>query len=278
MAVLLSAAVAGCTREPPARKFPLTGQVLAVKPDGSEITIRHDEVPGFMPPMTMPFTLKDRAQARGRVPGDLVKATLHVSDTEAWLTGLERTGWAPFPEASESTPPAFELLKPGDPVPDETLVDQDGRSFTLSALRGSAVLLTFVYTRCPLPDFCPRMNRHFQAVQRAITDGRVRGSVRLLSVSFDPQFDTPAVLKAHAAVYSADPRVWTFATGDQAQLDALGGRLGLSVIRDAQNPASITHNLRTAVIDREGRLVRIFSGGDWTPDEAVAAMAALTGS
>ena len=123
------------------------------------------------------------------------------------------------------------------------------------------------------------MNRHFQAVQNAQwPTAASAASVRLLSVSFDPEFDTPAVLKAHAALYSADPRVWTFATAPQAQFDALGGRLGLSVIRDAQQPASITHNLRTAVIDREGRLVTIFSGSGWTPEEAVAALAAVPGS
>jgi protein SCO1/2 len=157
-------------------------------------------------------------------------------------------------------------------VPDETLVDQDGRAFRLSSLRGSAVLLTFVYTRCPLPDFCPRLDSSFAAVQRAVADGRLSGPVRLLSVSFDPEFDTPAVLKAHAARAGADPRLWTFATAPRERVEALGASIGLSVVRDGRDPADITHNLRTAVIDHAGRLVQVLEGTRWTTDDALAAL------
>lgn len=269
---------AGCRRQPPARQFPITGQVLAVAPGGQEITIRHDEVKGFMPAMVMPFKVKDATLTKGRLPGDLVKARLFVTDDEAWLEDVEKTGWAPFPERSEASTPAFDLLKEGQPLPDETLVDQDGRAFRLSALRGSPVLLTFVYTRCPLPTYCPLMDRHFQAVQNAIKEGRLAANVRLVSISFDPDFDTPAVLKAHAARVGADPRIWTFATAPRPQIEALGGRLGLSVIRDAQDPTSITHNLRTAVVDAQGRLVGVLNGNEWTPEQAIAALASTTSS
>ncbi len=273
----LLAAATACQRQPPARQYTLTGQVLAIRPDGGEITIRHEDIKGFMPAMVMPFKLKDRTLATGRVPGDLVEATLMVTDDEAWLSTLKKKGWAPFPQAAESAP-AADLLKAGDPVPDETFIDQDGRAFRLSSLRGQAVLLTFIYTRCPLPDYCPRMNRQFRAVQQAMAAGRVEGRVHLVSISFDPDHDTPAVLKSQAAAVGADARIWTFATAPRPRVDAFGARLGLEVMREADDPNAITHNLRTAVLDRQGRLVRIFSGNDWTPDQAVAALASVPGS
>lgn len=275
---IIALAAPSCRKAPPARTFPLAGQVLAVKADGREITIRHDEVKGLMPAMTMPFKVKDPALTRGRLPGDLVKGTLAVTEEEAWLVTLEKTGWAPFPTASTPEQPAFELLRAGEPLPDATLVGQDGTAFRLSSLRGSPVLLTFIYTRCPLPNYCPLMDRNFQALQKAIKEGRLPAGVRLLSVSFDPDFDTPAVLKAHAAQVGADPHVWTFATAPRGVIDALGGPLGLSVIREPQDPASITHNLRTAIVDRQGRLVSILNGNDWTPEQAVSALASVPGS
>jgi protein SCO1 len=267
-----AAAASGCRRQPPARQFLLTGQVLAVAADGMEITIRHDEVKGFMPSMVMPFRVKTRRLTEGRLPGDLVRATLNVTDEESWLSTLDKTGWAPFPEPAQESRPAVELVKPGEPVPDATLIDQDGRSFRLSSLRGAPVLLTFIYTRCPLPDFCPRMDHHFQVVQQAIRDGRVARGTRLLSISFDPDFDTPAVLKAHAAAVGANPGIWTFATAPRPAVEQLGDRLGLAVIREGENGSSITHNLRTAVIDAAGRLERILDGNEWTPGQAVAAL------
>jgi protein SCO1 len=261
-----------CARGPAPRHYELTGQVVSVSSDGRELVVHHDDVKGFMPAMTMPFRLKDAALGRDRRPGDLIRATLMVTDEESWLAAVEKTGWAPLPDDSETARPAIELVKPGEPVPDETLVDQDGRAFRVSSLEGSAVLLTFIYTRCPLPDFCPRMDAYFAAVQKAVADGRLRVPVRLVSVSFDPGFDTPATLKAHAARVGADPRIWTFATAPRDRVEAWGARFGLSVIRDTKNPDDITHNLRTAVVDGQGRLVVLLDGNRWTVDEAIAAL------
>ncbi len=270
---LLVVLLAGCARGPAPRQYQLTGQILDVSPDGSQLVVRHDDIKGFMPAMTMPFRLKDRSLAKGRQPGDLIRATLLVTDDESWLSSVEKTGWAPLPAGPAASQPGVQLVKPGEAVPDETLVDQDGKAFRVSSLKGSAVLVTFIYTRCPLPEFCPRMDAYFSSVQKAIVDGKLAGPVRLLSVSFDPDFDTPAVLKAHAARVGADPRIWTFATAPRDRVEAWGASLGLSVIRDPVSPANITHNLRTAVLDREGRLVKVLDGNEWTPDEAIAALA-----
>jgi protein SCO1/2 len=266
-----------CAGRPEPRRFELTGQVLAIQPSQQTVTVKHQDIPGFMPAMTMPFKVQDARMLGPLAPGDLVKATLVVLEDDAFLSAIEKTGHADLPPAAVPATPAAELLKPGEPLPDVTLVDQDGRPFKLASLTGSAVVVTFIYTRCPLPNFCPLMDRNFAAIQRAIASGRVHG-VRLVSISFDPAYDTPAVLKAHAASVGADPAVWTFLTGDGATIEALGARLGLVVMRDANDPASITHNLRTAVFDRQGKLKTIYNGNEWAPPEILADLASMSGS
>jgi protein SCO1 len=262
-----------------ARRFELRGQVLSLQLDRNEVTIRHEDIPGFMPAMTMPFRAKDRGILRSLEPGDLVRGTLVVLEEDAYLEGLERTGHAALPAvAPAAREPGIPALKPGEAVPDETFVDQDGRKVTLSSFAGSVVVLTFIYTRCPLPDYCPRMDRLFGTLQAAVRSGRVRVPVKLISVSFDPVFDTPAVLRQHAAEVGADATIWSFLTADRKVVDEFGARFGLSVLRGERDPADITHNLRTAVIDAHGRLVRVYDGNRWTPADIMTDLASLAPS
>lgn len=252
--------VAGCSR---AREYELRGQVLSVDRDRQEITVKHEDIVGFMPAMTMPFRVKDPSELESRVPGELIRATLIVGDGDVHLEGVTRTGEAPL---TETPPPKFDLLQPGEVVPDEPFVDQNGASRRLSDWRGKAVAVTFIYTRCPLPDFCPRMDQHFAAVRKEVaSDPALRDRVHLLSISFDPEFDRPPVLKAHAARAGTDGRGWSFVTGDRDDIDRFASRFGVSIIREDQSRQEIVHNLRTLVIDPKGRLVRVFSGNDWTP-------------
>jgi protein SCO1/2 len=126
-----------------------------------------------------------------------------------------------------------------------------------------ATLVTFIYTRCPLPDFCPLMDSHFARLQQAIlADPALRAKVRLVSISFDPDHDTPAVLKQHAATLKADPAIWTFLTGDRATVDRFAARLGVAVMRP-DGETSITHNLRTTLVGSDGRIAHIYSGSAW---------------
>jgi len=276
---LIAALTVSCSRQTPpeqARRYELRGQVLSIQLDRSEVTLRHEDIPGFMPAMTMPFRAKDRGRLAGLQPGDLVRGTLVVLEDDAYLEGLERTGHAALPASAPVVPePGASALKPGEAVPDEAFVDQDGRKVRLSSFAGSALVVTVIYTRCPLPDYCPRMDRQFAAIQAAIASGRVPRRVRLISVSFDPAFDTPAVLKEHAAKVGANTAIWSFLTGDLKAVDEFGARFGLSVLRAERDPADITHNLRTAVIDARGRLVKIYDGNKWTPAEIVADLASL---
>ena len=158
-------------------------------------------------------------------------------------------------------------------MPDTNLIDEAGNTRKLSDWRGQTLAVTFIYTRCPLPEFCPRMDRNFAGVQRDINgDPRLRGRVRLLSVSFDPDFDTPAVLTAHARGVGADPAVWVFATAKREDIDKFAARFGVVVMRQDPGNVEIVHNLRTAVIGEDGRLVTVLSGNEWTSSDLVAAL------
>ena len=262
---------AGCTRTPEARTYQLKGQVLAVKAETKEILVKHEDIPGFMPAMTMPYAVKDAALLRDRAPGDLVTATLTVESTFAHLSAITKTGTAPLPADAGTVIPAaagIELLKPGDPVPHTMLVDQDDKPITLDDFHGSAIAITFIYTRCPLPQYCPLMDRRFAEVQAlAGAEPSLAGRVKLLSVSFDPKFDRASVLRSHAKALDADPSVWRFATADEAIVDRFAARFGVNVIREPNG--TITHNLRTAVISRSGTIIALLDNNAWSAADLV---------
>jgi protein SCO1/2 len=264
-ALLLSSA---CARS---REYELRGQVLAVDPARQELTIKHEDIKGFMPGMTMPFKVRDAKLLEGRTPGDLVTATLVVRDSDAYLSQVRVTGKAPLSEAPPPRP--ADVLDTGDVVPEMTFVDEGGHARGLNEWRGRTLAVTFIYTRCPLPDFCPRLDRNFAEAQRAIAgDAKLRERAHLLSVSFDPEYDTPAVLAEHAKRVGADPATWNFVTGSRAAIDGFAGRFGVSVIRDDKDMQQIVHNLRTVVVAGNGRIVQTFNGNDWSPAELVAAI------
>jgi protein SCO1 len=267
----LVVAGAGCAREPEARTYQLKGQVLAVRVETNELLVNHEDIPGFMPAMTMPYAVKDPALVKDRAAGDLITATLVVEPSLAYLSAITKTGSAPLAEGSATAIPAaagIELLKSGDVVPDTALVDQNDEPIAITAFAGSAAAITFIYTRCPLPQYCPLMDRRFAETQALIaTDPVLRGKVRLLSVSFDPRFDRAAVLRQHAAALQADPAVWTFATAEEAIVDRFAARFGVNVIREKDG--TITHNLRTAVIDSSGRITAILDNNAWTAEDLV---------
>lgn len=274
--VAVVALAAGCARSGPApetREYELVGQVLAVRPESSELLVRHEDIEGFMPGMTMPFRVQDAVLLDGVEPGDLIRATLAVADGRGWLTAIEKTGSAPLPEVAAAFPAAAgaHVLELGDAVPDTTLTDQDGRPVRLSDWRGRLVAVTFIFTRCPLPEFCPLMDRRFAEIQRAAAaDAALAGRVRLLTVSFDPDFDIPEVLAAHAARLGADPEVWRFATAPADIVDRFAAEFGVSVIREGNG--TLTHSLRTTVIDADGRVAAVFPGNEWTAAQVLDAM------
>jgi protein SCO1/2 len=268
--------LAGACRPAP-KQYALTGQILGVDVERRQITLKHDDLPNFMPAMTMTYPVSSPALLDGRTPGELVSATLEVDDATGRLTAITRTGLAPLPEGN-AVAMATDRLDVGAALPDVALVDQTGRRRTLAEWRGSLTVITFTYTRCPLPTFCPLMDQNFVTLQGAIVeDASLRGRVRLVTITFDPAHDTPAILAAHAAKMRADPAVWTWLTGDVVTIDRLAGRFGVGVLR-GDDPAQITHSLRTAIVGTDGRLLKIYSGNDWTPGAILADLRAAAGA
>ena len=272
--VLLAAAVSACGGgSPPPREFEIVGQIQAVSPERSEVTIKHEDIKGFMPAMTMPFKA-EKSVIEGRRAGDLVTGTLVVGEVDVHISKLTVTGHRELAPGTVVPTAADAIIQPGDAVKDATLVDQDGKARRLSEWRGHRLALTFVYTRCPLPQFCPLMNQHFRAVQNTLAKTPALADVRLLSMSLDPAYDTPKVLKPFATGAGADPARWTFLTAEPAEAARFMEQFGIIAERDPKDEVQITHNLRTAVIGADGRLKSVHTGNRWTPDELVADLAA----
>ena len=257
-----------------AKSYPLVGIVRAVDEAAGVITIRHEAIPGYMNAMTMPFDVTgpaDRELLKEVRAGDRVEATLRVDGDAAALSGLEIVDYAQAPTPEPAPKP--EALRVGQRVPDFAMTTQDGETRTLASYRGQVVVLTFIYTRCPLPNFCPLMDRKFAQLAAQVGGVSARaGRVRLLSVSFDPEHDTPEILKAHAARMGARPPLWTYAVASHEELARAGPALGLTY-----GPAGgeVVHSLSTAVIGPDGRLARLELGGGWSPPELLAEITRL---
>jgi protein SCO1/2 len=272
-ALILFAALAGCACRAPApapRTFELKGQILAIDQARQEITVNHADIPGFMPAMTMPYKVRDASLLKGRTPGELIAATLVVEESDAYLQSIRHEGIAALTDERPAAR-AMDLLGVGEAVRDGELVDQGGARRSLGDWRGQVLAVTFVYTRCPLPNFCPLIDRHFAAVHEQVrSSSDLQGRVHLVSVTLDPEYDTPAVLLGHAGQLKADPAVWSLLTGSREQIDAFASQFGVSVVREHAQPSELVHNLRTAVIDGNGRLVTVLSGGEWEPAALIA--------
>lgn len=266
---IAAAATAGCRQAPASREYPLRGQIVAVNRETRQLTIRHEDIPGYMPGMVMSFTPADPGEIDRRRAGELVTATLVVRDLDSSLKDIRVTGTAPVdPQVARNA--TVPVLAAGDAVPEGDFQDQDGRASHLSQWRGSVVVLTFIYTRCPLPDFCPRMERNFLSLQKQLRESGLAEHVTLLAVSFDPSYDTPQVLKKRATAIGADAALWRYLTGDVNTIERFAAQFGVTVIRNPADPRDITHNLRTAIVDPGGRLVDVLSGNQWTPDDVLA--------
>jgi protein SCO1 len=268
--VLLVVAVACGSND---REYTLQGQILSIEPDHMQANIKHEEIKGFMAAMTMPYKVRDAKEFAALKAGDLITSTLVVVSNDAYLKDVKKVGEAPLAAPAAAAPSAssgFELLKPGEAVPDAPFLDQEGRRTSLSALKGSTVVLTFIYTQCPLPTFCPLMDRHFVTIQERLKADPALSKVHLATVSFDPVTDTPPVLKKHAQQLGADLTRWTFLTGDRDDIDRFAARFGVTIARDMSDPKNITHNLRTVIIDPDGKLKKTYTGNEWTPDQILA--------
>ena len=251
-------------------RYELSGKVISIDGDSNRLTIAHEEIPGFMQAMTMPFAVRDPSELNGVSPGDEVEATLVVSDERSWLQDLvvrqKGTGDPP------PLPPIPGEPILGEPVPDFTLVNQDGEPIRIEQYRGQALVITFIYTRCPLPEFCPRMTGHFAMLDMALQEEpTLHSKTHLLTVSFDHEYDTPAVLREYASTkipeHSGSFEHWELATGSKEEILAITKYFGLTYVLELDN---FIHSLRTGVIDPEGRLREVYRGNDWEPNDVLA--------
>lgn len=269
---------AGCSRgSSPAKQYELKGQILGVRADAHELLVRHGDIPGFMPAMTMPYKVKDDALLKDKEAGDLITATLVVDEATGVLSSITKTGHAAIdqPPPAETLSP-IEVLTEGQMVPEEILFDQDGKARPISSFAGHVVAMTFIYTNCPMPDFCPLMDRNFAAVQGSLKKSPELAGVRLLSVTIDPVRDKPPVLKAHAQKLKADPQIWSFLTGDETNLSHFAAQFGLAVVHNDTDQTDISHTLRTVIIGPDGKLVKTYTGNSWTPSELLADLKAAS--
>ena len=263
------------------KQYKLTGVVREIDKESGQVMIRHDEIPGYMKAMTMPFDLKGKEVLGDLFVGDEVEGVLVVKADDIELNDVVITRPAE-PSALNFGPNGLEIkskpatLLPGEEVPDFKVILQDGTPAKLSDYRGKLVVLTFIYTRCPLPNFCPLMDRKFGELAARLQPLPKADQVRLLSVSFDPEHDTPAVLASHAKSRGAKMPLWTYAVASHEELGKFGPKLGLMY---GPTEKEIMHNLSTAVIGPDGKLIRLdygTAGGAWTADDMMGTIYKFT--
>jgi protein SCO1/2 len=274
---------AGCKPEKPVsvaenpavKTYDGRGIVRQISPDRHSATIKHEAIPGYMGAMTMDFTVKETNELNGISPDDEITFKLAVNENDSWIKAIRFVSH----HVTEATNNVFvfhvvtEELKVGDPLPDGELTAENGRQIHFSDFRGRAVAFTFFFTSCPLPEFCPRMNKNFfeaRKILQAETDAPANW--QLLSISFDPGFDTPQILTSYGSFYrGSDTNRWLFAVASTNTLAELAPKVDLHFWREG---GSISHNLRTVVLDTNEKIFKQFDGNDWTPQELADAIRA----
>ena len=269
IAIAMVGALASCSRgSGNEKRYDLKGKVVIVEPEKHLVTIAHEEVKGYMPGMTMPFTVPKESDLQTLAPDDEITATLVVDGAHSWLENLITTRRS----ANPSTMPAVVIANEGDEVPDFTLRNQDNREIRIHDYRGKALLLTFIYTRCPVPEYCTLMSDNFAQIDRQLgQDPEVYAKTHLLSISIDPSYDTPKVLRSYGAAHTERYQEetfahWEFATGTTEQVKAIAEFFGLTYFPEKDQ---IIHSLRTVIIDPDGKVAKIYSGNEWKPEEIV---------
>lgn len=283
--ILIISALAGCNtsrsrervRSATEKHYDLKGKVVTIEKDKHLVTIAHEDIKDFMPAMTMPFTVRDDWAFEVLVPGDQITATLIVDGTQSWLEDLVITKESADPVSpvtGESIGP-----KPGDEVPDYRLINQDGKAIRLHDYKGKTLLLTFIYTRCQMTDQCTLMSNNFAEIDKELQkQPELMAKTHLLSVSFDPEYDTPKVLRSYGAAYTGkytDENFahWEFASGSVDEVKGIAQFFGLRYFKDSQSGEDqVIHSLRTAMIGPDGKIMKLYRGNEWKPEEILKAL------
>jgi protein SCO1/2 len=254
--------------------YKLRGKVVSTHADKGEVTLNHEAIPGFMEAMTMPYKLKDATILGELHPGDVITADVLVSqdpDADFLLDHIVIVAQA-RPDYRPAV--SYHVPAPGDAVPDFKMRNQDGRPIHLGQFHGKALLVTFIYTRCPLPDFCPRVTRNFAEMNKELAaNPALFARTHLMCVSFDPEHDTPERLRAYGVTYiGSDARNafahWDFAVPDKPVLKEMAKFFDVGITTGPDE--TITHTLSTTLIGPDGKVVRFYPGNEWTVDQVTA--------
>jgi protein SCO1/2 len=253
-----------------AKRYTLRGKIVSVDKANKKASIAHEQVENYMPPMTMDFPIKDdwvfdELSKDADIRGDLV-----VDANGYWLENVAIVA-APNPNQTP-LPTKEDVAQVGNEVPALTLTNQDGKRISLKDFRGKATAVTFIYTRCPLPEYCTKMSTNFSDLARQLQTSDLKNDIRLLTVSFDPKTDTPKALKEYGLAYlrgieNPDFTVWQLATGTDKEVKDIAQFFGLRYETDENDKTQFNHSLRTIVITPEGKVQKVFSGNEWTTDD-----------
>jgi protein SCO1/2 len=253
-----------------AQRYEVKGKVVSADRAKQKVKIDHEEIKGYMGAMAMEFTLLDDWVYSELVPGALIQATLVVDQGRSWLENPIVTRVADPNLVGQSEDSGVEPSA-GAATPDFTLVNQDGRKINFKQYRGKALVLTFIYTRCPLPDYCPLMTQNFTAINRDLQkDPALRDKTHLLSISVDPAYDKPNVLREYGARYLGSDKDgfkrWEFASGSAQQVKDVAQFFGLNYWPDKDQ---IIHGLRTAIVSPDGKFFKVYRGNEWKPEDVL---------
>jgi protein SCO1/2 len=282
--LLAGASLFSCHRANPAaaKRYPFTGRVISVDSQAQSALIEGDAIPGFMDAMAMSYKAKPNASLNHLIPGDSISADVVVqrdADSEVppdyWLENVKVIAHTdPAPPAAGS---ALHMPAPGEEVPDFSFTNQNGKHVSLKQYRGNVLLVTFVYTRCPFPDFCPRVSSNFAEIYKQLDTNPALAGTRLLSISFDPEHDPPKVLRDYgfSVAHTHAPALftrWEFAAPSVADLPKIADFFALTIKPEG---GLITHNLSTAVIGPDGKILKWYHGSDWQVSDLMKDVAAI---
>jgi protein SCO1/2 len=283
--ILAAAFLSSCHRAnlAAAKRYPFTGRVISIDSQAQSALIDGDAIPGFMDAMAMPYKVKPDATLNHLLPGDSISAEVVVMqadrDSEVppdyWLENVKVIAHSDAAPAAAGSAP--HMPAPGEKVPDFSFTDQSGKHISLRQYRGSVLLVTFIYTRCPFPDFCPRVSSNFAEIYKQLGTNPALAGTRLLSISFDPEHDTPKVLRDYAfsVAHTQAPALftrWEFAAPSASDLPRIADFFAITIKPEG---GLITHNLSTAVIGPDGKIVKWYHGSDWQVSDLIKDAAAI---
>jgi protein SCO1/2 len=284
--LLISLTLASCrpqqrVRSATEKHYDLRGKVITVEKDRHELTVAHEDIKDYMPGMTMPFVVGEQSWWVFQAPhevvaGDQIAATLVVDGTNSFLEDVVFTKESSDPVTATGTNIG---AKPGDAVPDYRLLNQDGKAIRLHDYQGKVLLLTFIYTRCQDPGQCTLMSTNFATIDQELQkQAELYAQTHLLSISFDPDYDTPKVLRSYGAAYTgkySDETFahWEFASGSADEVKGVAQFFGMRYYLDSSSgKEQVIHSLRTAIIGPDGKVFKVYRENEWKPEEVLREM------